>query len=109
MPGLPRIVILSYHMTNHATYVLCTHTFYCVLFIYNFVLQSLLCSSYTSAALAERVLSMIETYTQIPGRDSLHVLCLITVNIQRAVAMVLYGFPSKQSLSYQAKHEHRSS
>ena len=37
---------------------------------------------------------MIVTFTQIPGRDSLHILCLITVNIQRAVAMVIDRFPS---------------
>ena len=37
---------------------------------------------------------MIDTYTQIPGYDSLQILCLITVDIQRAVAMVIDRFPS---------------
>ena len=37
---------------------------------------------------------MIETYTQIPGHDSLKILCLITVNIQRAVTTVIDRFPS---------------
>ena len=57
------------------------------------ILQSLLCSTWTTRHLAEKALSLLDNHQSLPSYQSLYILCMIHVNIEDAVKCVIGKYP----------------
>ena len=53
----------------------------------------MLCSTYTTTHLAERVLLLLEDHLELTNYQSLYILCMSHVNMDGAISFVIEKFP----------------